>query len=231
MPQLTQAPNPSPTARKRKSKQSKPTAKILLVLLCLLLVAGAVFLALRRATPHPRGEITNPKVAALAEAKPPSWVEQDILPLESNSRRGVYLEDFTGIVLHYIGNPMTTPEQNRKFYGNPDTEVNSHFIIGMDGAVLQCMPLEEKSSASNERNRDTISVEVCHPDETGVFTQESYESLLNLTVWLCQEGKLKTEDVIRHYDITGKLCPYDFVQRPEEWARFQEDLDKRLQEG
>ena len=63
-----------------------------------------------------------------------------------------------------MGNPGTTAQANRNYFAQPDTQVSAHFLVGLDGEVIQCIPLEEKSSATNERNRDTISIEVCHPD-------------------------------------------------------------------
>lgn len=172
--------------------------------------------------------IANPKVAQLAKVKIPSWIDKQIIPKSSDSRRGEPLEDITGIVIHYVGNPGTTAKQNRNYYANPGTEVNSHFLIGLDGEILQCLPLYEKSSASSERNRDTLSIEVCHPDESGAFTDKSYASLLQLTAWLCQKIGIRPEQVIRHYDVTGKLCPIYYVQHPEAWQRFQADLKQAL---
>lgn len=172
--------------------------------------------------------IDNPKVEKLSKLKLPSWVDKDIIPKDSDSRRGEYLEDITGIVVHYVGNPGTSATQNRDYYANPGTEVNSHFVIGLDGEIVQCLPLEEKSSATSERNRDTISIEVCHPDEGGAFTDKSYASLLKVTTWLCQKTGLSPEQVIRHYDVTGKLCPIYYVQNPEAWHRFQDDLTQAL---
>lgn len=37
------------------------------------------------------------------------------------------------------------------------------------------MPLTEVAYASNSRNDDTVSIEVCHPDETGEFSQVTYD--------------------------------------------------------
>ena len=98
------------------------------------------------------------------------------------------------------------------------------FVIGMDGEIIMYVPLEERSSASNHRNHDTISIEVCHPDETGEFTDESYESLVKLVYWLLDQFALKPEDVIRHYDITGKECPLYYVEHPDAWDAFLDDL-------
>lgn len=198
----------------------------LALLLCLLLAWG-----LHAVRSTPQVPIENPKVAALAKLKLPRWVQHNFIPEGSDSRRGEILEEFTGIVIHYVGNPGTTAKQNRTYYANPGTEVNSHFLVGLEGEILQCLPLMEKSSASSQRNRDTLSIEVCHPDESGAFTAESYASLLRLTAWLCVETQLPPEQVIRHYDVTGKLCPLYYVEQPEAWEGFLSDLRSAVQES
>ncbi len=98
--------------------------------------------------------------------------------------------------------------------------------MGLDGEVLQNVPLNEVAYCSNQRNDDTISIECCHPDDSGEFTSATYESLVRLTRWLMEEYGLDTSQVIRHYDVTGKLCPKAFVERPEAWEQFQADLKK-----
>ena len=75
-------------------------------------------------------------------------------------------------------------------------------------------PLDEKSSATNQRNNDTLSIEVCHPDATGQFTQASYDALVRLTAWLCDYCDIGRDRVIRHYDVTEKLCPPLFCGPP-----------------
>ena len=134
------------------------------------------------------------------------------------------LDGINNIVVHYVGNPMTTAQQNRDFYNHEDSNVCSHFVVGMDGEIIMCIPLYERSAASNDRNHDTISIEVCHPDESGKFTDASYESLIKLVRWLLDDFNMKSEDVIRHYDVTGKECPLYYVKNPEAWDQFKEEL-------
>lgn len=141
----------------------------------------------------------------------PDWVDVQLIDIDGASRRGVKLEEINDIVVHYVGNPGTTAQQNRNYFNNPDSEVSSHFVIGLDGEVIQCVPLDEKSSATSERNRDTISIEVCHPDESGKFNDSTYRSLVRLTAWLCDTYGLSAEHVIRHYDTCGKECPLYFT--------------------
>ena len=106
--------------------------------------------------------------------------------------------------------------------------MSSHFVIGLEGEVVQCVPLTEVAYASNHRNRDTISIECCHPDETGKFYDSTYESLVELCAYFCTEFKLKPEDVIRHYDVTGKICPKYFVDHEDAWEQFYKDVEQAM---
>ena len=168
--------------------------------------------------------IPREKVFELAATSAPDWVDQQIIKVDGDSRRGVMLEGVRNIVIHYVGNPGTTAQQNRDYYANSSSEVSSHFVIGLNGEIIQCIPLHEKSSASNHRNKDTISIEVCHPDESGKFTDAAYQSLVKLTAWLCEVCELDSNDVIRHYDITGKQCPLYFVTHEDAWKQFKRDV-------
>ena len=173
------------------------------------------------------GNITSAwQLHKLAEMKVPDWVSVQIIPVDGDSRTGGRLKGLKDIVIHYVGNPGTTAQQNHDFYTNADSDVSSHFVIGLDGEIIQCVPLNERSSASNWRNGDTISIEVCHPDKTGEFTDKSYASLVTLTSWLCGEFNLNSDHVIRHYDITGKKCPLYFVEHEDKWERFKADVAK-----
>ena len=169
--------------------------------------------------------IPREKVFDLAATSVPDWVDQQIIKVDGDSRRGVMLESVKNIVIHYVGNPGTTAKQNRDYYASRSSDVSSHFVIGLKGEIIQCIPLHEKSSASNRRNKDTISIEVCHPDESGKFTDASYQSLVKLTAWLLDVCDLDSDDVIRHYDITGKHCPLYFVTKENAWKQFLKDVE------
>ena len=53
------------------------------------------------------------------------------------------------------------------------TEASSNFIVGLEGEIVQCVPTWEVAYASNNRNIDTVSIECCHPDESGKFKKET----------------------------------------------------------
>ncbi len=156
--------------------------------------------------------------------------EIDVQLLTNNeySRPGIAMDRIKGIVIHYTANPGSTAQANRNYFeGLKDSEerkASSHFVIGLDGEVIQCIPSSEISYASNDRNGDTLSIECCHPDESGQFTGATYTSLVQLVAWLCKRFDLEAADVIRHYDVTGKECPKYFVDHEDAWERFRQDV-------
>lgn len=155
-------------------------------------------------------------------------IQEMLLTPNPYSRPGDSLIKVKGIVVHYTANPGTDAEANRNYFENlkdtKKTSVSSHFVIDLDGSILQCIPLDEIAYASNNRNSDTVSIECCHEDETGKFTKETYASLVKLTAWLCGEYNLKEEDILRHYDVTGKDCPRYFVANEDQWRDFKKEV-------
>ena len=202
----------------RKKRKSKFRRIILIVAACFLLLIFGKLIIGHLASIGQKNRVE--------EANAPDWVDVQIIPIDGDSRTGEKLRGIKDIVIHYVGNPGTTAQQNHDYYGNPDSEVSSHFIVGLNGEIIQCVPLNEKSAASNWRNIDTVSIEVCHPDSTGEFTEQTYASLVKLTAWLSELCNLDTYHIIRHYDITGKNCPLYFVEHQDKWEQFKEDVNE-----
>ena len=157
-----------------------------------------------------------------------------LLDVNEYSRPQIPLKEVNGIVIHYTANPGSSAKANRDYFNNlkdsHTTKASSHFIIGLEGEVIQCIPTKEISYASNDRNSDTISIECCHPDDSGKYNDATYQSVVQLTGWLCVRFGLTSEDVIRHYDVTGKLCPKYFVENEDAWNLFKVDVENKIQE-
>lgn len=160
-------------------------------------------------------------------------IDVRLLTINSHSRPGMRSDKIKNIVIHYTANPGTTAEQNRNYFeGLKDsrkTRASSHFIVGLEGEIVQCVPTWEIAYASNQRNADTVSIETCHKTKDGTYTEATYESMVQLTAWLCEKFTLTERDVIRHYDITGKLCPKYFVEDENAWEQFKSDVKTVLE--
>ena len=213
--------------RRRRRRRNLILKRVICFLLLLCLV-GAVFAGVKiynsfKEPPHTKLE----KVRAI---EIPDWIDEQIIHLHTTARTGTELDGVKNIVIHYVGNPNTTAQNNRDYFDKDSTEVSSHFLVGLEGEIIQCLPLWEKSAASNWRNNDTISIEVCHPDETGKFNDKTYDAVIKLASWLLKELGLDESAVIRHYDITEKLCPLYYVEHEDAWEQLKKDIGTELDE-
>ena len=180
----------------------------------------------------------RPYTIDLKAVEVPEWVKQEFIRKNIFSRPDVSRKRINNIVIHYVANPGSTAKNNRDYFDSladqdqqkSGTSTSSHFVVGLEGEVIQCIPITEIAYGNAPRNEDTISIEVCHPDETGRFNDVTYESVVNLTAWLCKELKLGSKDVVRHYDINGKLCPKYYVEHEDAWVQFRKDVDAAIKE-
>lgn len=202
--------------KKKRFFQGNPYIKWGLLILAVL----TLVLAVRSFTSH------GSKYVDVDASEPD--IDVQLLDVNPYSRPGIESDGITGIVIHYTANPGSTAQDNRDYFNglqySQETSASSNFVVGLDGEIIQCVPTWEVAYASNDRNYDTVSIEVCHPDESGKFTDKTYRSLVQLTAWLCVKFDLTADDVIRHYDVTGKNCPKYFVENEEVWAAFKENV-------
>ena len=208
--------------RRRKRKKEQALARILTGIVVIGILLPGVLIWKEKN----RSAVVQSEPADM-DNRPPLDVE--LLTVNPYSRPGTALGQVNGIVIHYTANPGTGAIQNRDYFeglkDSGETHASSHFIVGLDGEIVQCIPCNEVSYASNDRNDDTISIECCIPDETGKFNAATYRSLVELTSWLCRRYGLSSDAVIRHYDVTGKLCPKYYVEHPEAWEQFKRELE------
>lgn len=87
------------------------------------------------------------------------------------------------------------------------------------------------------KNSNSIGIEVCSNNSTNkvqnaneegwYFTQESLDNTLILVKELMETYNIDEAHVIRHYDVTGKLCPGIIGwtgDNAEEWERFKNEI-------
>lgn len=155
-------------------------------------------------------------------------IDMQLLTRNKYSRPGKKTKGVKYIVIHYLGNPGTTAQENRDYFESlkdlKDVSMSSNYIVGLDGEIIQCVPDDEVAYASNSANKESISIENCNIDHTGKFLKKTYISLVMLTAYLVDEYGLERDQIIRHYDVTGKDCPLYFVEDEEAWETFKDDV-------
>ena len=55
--------------------------------------------------------------------------------------------------------------------------------------------------------------------------------MVQLAGFLCKRFNLTSDDVIRHYDVTGKNCPKYYVEHEDAWNTFKDDVFEYLNEN
>jgi N-acetylmuramoyl-L-alanine amidase len=172
-------------------------------------------------------------------------IQRDLLTVNPFSRPGKKLSGVKAVVIHWTANAGSTAEQNRNYFESLKNQsmndprvryASAHFIAGISGEVVQCIPSEEVAyHAGAQRytpealsrlgphpNNCTIGIELCHPKPEGSFTIATLNAAAELCALLCiQTGLNPLSDIWRHYDITLKNCPKRFVERPEEFEEFK----------
>jgi N-acetylmuramoyl-L-alanine amidase len=168
-------------------------------------------------------------------------IQEKLLTINKYSRPGVPLRAVKGIVIHWVANPKTTAEQNRNYFENlklqsekSPTYAGAHFIIGLEGEVVQCLLENEMgyhvgavkytpralAELSSYPNDCTLGIELCHINWDGEFTPETLKAAKELILDLCERYSLGKNSIYRHYDITRKECPRYFVLHSDRWVNF-----------
>ena len=180
-------------------------------------------------------------------------IKFDLIKKNPYSRPGIGNIIPKGIVIHWVGNPGTSAEANRRYFeglseqkiNDPDAKyryASSHYIIDKD-EVIQCIPTREMAyhvgshvymegildKLSSYPNNCTVGIELCHPDWTGKFEEEVLEKAKEVVLMLCENYDLTEDNLYRHYDVTGKRCPKDFVDHEEAWDDFKASVRRKLE--
>ena len=142
------------------------------------------------------------------------------------------------IVIHYVG-ATGGAEDNCKYFYKNYRGASAHYFVGHKGEVWQCV--EDKYVAwhcgtsgtykhKDCRNDNSIGIELCCRQKDGkwYFEDATITSAIGLVKELMKKYNIPVENVLRHYDITGKICPEPFVYNKTKhtWQGFLKELQK-----
>lgn len=226
-------------AKKKKAGRRARTAQIfaflwIAAMSAVIFFMGKIFIQNMQKTPVMQENKTNhspvediPVADSGSDIRKPK-IREEFLTISEYNRPGTELASVKNIFVHYTANPGTSAAQNRSYFESlgqtHERAASAHFIIGYEGEIVQCIPLEEEAYAVVERNEDSISIECCYLEKDGSFTQETYDSLIEMLAWLTEKYDLEAQDILRHYDCGGKKCPLYYVEHEDAWQQLLEDV-------
>lgn len=161
-------------------------------------------------------------------------IQDRLLTINSYSRSSEKQNKIENIVIHWVGNAGSSAIGNRNYFeslkDSHKTYASSHYIVGLDGEVIRCIPDDEVAfhAGSRSMNRKSIGIENCHPDWEGKFNDNTYNSLVELCAELCIKYEIPVYNIIRHYDVTEKECPKYYVKNEGQWEIFKKDVYNKI---
>ena len=147
------------------------------------------------------------------------------------------------IVIHYVG-ALGGAKANCQYYAGQYIGASAHYFVGFDGEIWQSVEDADiawhcgASSYKHEacRNSNSIGIELCvrkkntasmgATDKDWYFEDATVESAVELTRYLMEKYGVPASNVIRHYDVTGKICPNPYVYNCTQhvWEEFKKKI-------
>ena len=145
------------------------------------------------------------------------------------------------IVIHYVG-ALGGAEANCKYYASKYLGASAHYFVGFNGEVWQSVEDEDiawhcgASSYKHAecRNSNSIGIEMCVRNKGSqsaeskdwYFEEATVNAAIELTKYLMQKYGVPASNVIRHHDVTGKICPNPYVYNSTKhtWDAFKKAI-------
>jgi N-acetyl-anhydromuramyl-L-alanine amidase AmpD len=171
-------------------------------------------------------------------------INRHISAYNSSSRSGNTIKY---IVIHYVGG-VSTAQNNVKYFAGGDRQASAHYFVGHEGDIWQSV--EESRSAwhcggglqgsgghawhGKCKNANSIGIEMCvrKNGSTWYFEDATVNTTIELTKHLMKKYNIPASNVIRHYDVTGKICPAPYVHNNTKhtWTEFKNALGGKATE-
>ena len=160
---------------------------------------------------------------------------KEIVAHQSNYTKG-RKEQIQYIVVHYTANNGDRAEGNGNYFAHPNRNASAHYFVD-ENTIVQSVYDNDTAwhcgakSYRHEkcRNNNSIGVEMCsEKDQNGQYyiNQETQNTAIAVVKMLMEKYNIPLENVLRHYDITGKICPEPFVRNQVQWLDFKKRLSE-----
>lgn len=136
------------------------------------------------------------------------------------------------IVIHFVG-AVSSAKANSNYFKSTYRDASAHYFVD-DTTIYQVV--EDKDVAwhcgansykhKSCRNSNSIGIEMCCFNNNGKIdiSENVVSRTIELTKELMKKYNVPAENVIRHYDVTGKSCPEPFVSNSARWMSFKNRL-------
>ena len=151
-------------------------------------------------------------------------------------------QDIQYLVYHYVGATGSAKNNAKYFCNNKNTNASAHYFVDhAPGAEIyrsvaetdtawHCGRTDGRYRHPACRNANSIGIEMCcRQDPQGNWTidEATYVAAAALGRDIMARYKIPLEHVLRHYDVTGKLCPLPLIDE-DKWTAFKARLEEPM---
>jgi N-acetylmuramoyl-L-alanine amidase CwlA len=160
------------------------------------------------------------------------------------------------IVIHYFG-ALGSAASVAEWFKNPQARASAQYAVDEGDIIYRCVKDTDVAWHCGDgtlhpecRNWNSIGIEIrpskINKQRVGAYDTDWYfddralENALWLVRKLMKQYNIPAENVIRHYDVSGKMCPRPFVgddtntyyhtSGNTQWKRFKERIDDEMVE-
>lgn len=143
------------------------------------------------------------------------------------------------IVLHYFGS-LGTAAAVADVFERSERPASAHYIVDEGDTVYQSVEDGDiawhcgtagKYKHAECRNSNSIGIEMrprkrstktlLATDRDWYFDEDTIENTITLVKLLMLKYNVPLKNVVRHFDVMGKICPAPFVHDTKAWDRFK----------
>lgn len=141
-------------------------------------------------------------------------------------------KDIEYIVIHYTSNKGDTAKNNIDYFAREkNIKASAHYFVD-ENEVWQSVPDTDTAwhcgaktyKHKSCRNDNSLGIEICMLDKNGNIRLKSIANAIKITKMLMQKYNISIDNIIRHYDVTGKDCPRPMVEDENLWYSFKQSL-------
>lgn len=136
-------------------------------------------------------------------------------------------------VIHYTANYNDTAKNNADYFARTVTKTSAHYFVD-ETSIWQSVKDTDIAWAVGDdsyehpecRNANSISIEMC--DSYDNVPDKTFENTTDLAAKIMAEYNIPIENLLRHYDVTGKQCPRSLLDETK-WNNFKSVVAKKLE--
>ena len=134
------------------------------------------------------------------------------------------------IVVHYTANKGDTAQNNLDYFAREVTGTSAHYFVDENGVGQSVQDTDTAWHCGSDnprhpycRNSNSIGIEMCN--SLNAVPEAVKQRTADFVRELMSRYGVPAQNVLRHYDVTGKRCPAPWVDDPEAWMDFKALLE------